>query len=168
MQAPVLSPSTNYLDLVPSFSANSKLCFCVLRVTELQYDSTMSICLHHVSELMPRQTNFDRFKLHTDRSVVNELKTELWNTKAVSDLQNPNHLFSIPSRFFAKHDSDDLSDSDCEPVHSFVNKCLQSHCHKSRPASEDVAIKLQLLEEKLSESRFEVSLSKMSIHFYGL
>ena len=128
----------------------------------------MSICLYHVSELMPRQTNFDRFKLHTDRSVVNELKTELWNTKAVSDLQNPNHLFSIPSRFFAKHDSDDLSDSDCEPVHSFVNKCLQSYCHKSRPASEDVAIKLQLLEEKLSGSRFEVSLSKMSIHFYGL
>ena len=131
---------------------------------------TVSICLYqyHVSELMPRQTNFDRFKLHTDRSVVNELKTELWNTKAVSDLQNPNHLFSIPSNFFAKHDSDDLSDSDCEPVHSFVNKCLQLHCHKSRPASEDVAIKLQLLEEKLSGSRFEVSLSKMSIHFYGL
>ena len=106
---------------------------------------------------MPRQTNFDKVKLDTDRSVVNELKTELWNTKEVSDLQNPIHLSSIPSAFFAKHDAGDLSDSDGEPVHSFVNNCLQSHCHIPKPVSEDVAMKLQLLEEKLSGSGFEVS-----------
>ena len=110
-----------------------------------------------VSEQMPRQSNFDRVKLDTDRSVVNELKTELWKTKEVSDLQNLNHLSSIPSGFFSKHDAGDLSDSDGEPVHSFVNSCLQSHCHNPRPVSEDVAIKLQLLEEKVSGSGFEVS-----------
>lgn len=106
---------------------------------------------------MPRQTNFDKVKLDTNRSVVNELKTELWNTKEVSDLQNPNHLSIIPSGFFAKLDAGDLSDSDGEPVHSFVNNCLQSHCHNPRPVSEDVAMKLQLLEEKLSRSGSEVS-----------
>ena len=108
---------------------------------------------------MPRQTNFDRVKLDTDRSVVNELKTELWKTKEVSDLQNLNQLSSIPSGFFSKHDAGDLhlSDSDGEPVHSFVNNCLQSHCHNPRPVSEDVALKLQLLEEKVSGSCFEVS-----------
>ena len=108
---------------------------------------------------MPRRTNFDKFKLHTDRSVMSELKAEIWNTKEVSDLQYPNNLSSITSRFFAKHDPGDLSESESEsdPVQSFVSRSLQSHCHKSKPVSEDVGIKLNLLKERLYNSGSEVS-----------
>ena len=106
---------------------------------------------------MPRRTNFDKLKLHTDRSVMNELKTEIWNTKEVSDLQYPNNLSSITSIFFAKHDPGDLSESESDPVQSFVSRSLQSHCHKSKPVSEDVGIKLHLLKERLYNSGSEVS-----------
>ena len=114
--------------------------------------------LKNISEQMPRQTNFDKFKLHTDRSVVNELKAEIWNTKEVTDLRYPNHLNSITSRFFAKHDPCDISESEeSEPVQSFVTSSLQTHCHQSKPASEDVRIKLHLLKERLHMSSSEVS-----------
>lgn len=116
---------------------------------------TSQICF---SELMPRQSNFDKFKLHTDRSVVNELKAELWNTKEVSGLRFPDNLTSIPSRFFAQYESSDISDGDGETVQTFVNKSLHSYRHKPRQPSEDVWLKLKLLEERLSQSRSEVSL----------
>ena len=93
----------------------------------------------------PRRTNFNKFKLHTDRSVVNELKTEIWNTKEVTDLQYPDHLSSITSRFVGKHDPGDISESE---ACSFASSSLSSQCHKSKPASEDTRIKLDLLKER--------------------
>ena len=74
---------------------------------------------------------------------MNELKTEIWNTKEVTDLQYPDHLSSITSRFVGKHDPGDISESE---ACSFASSSLSSQCHKSKPASEDTGIKLDLLK----------------------